>query len=173
MNIGVISDTHIPYRANSLPDIVLQYFKDVGHIFHSGDIADIDVIQTLEKFAPVTAVAGNIDPPELRELLGEKKLITLGGFRFGIVHGQGSKGKTIDQAAGAFSGTNADCIVFGHSHIPFCGYHGNTLLFNPGSPTDKRRNKYYSFGMIEVNETILPRIIYFSAAGDVISASNV
>lgn len=165
MKIGVISDTHTPYRAKELPDIVLQYFKDVDHIVHAGDIADIDVIRKLEKMAPITAVAGNIDPPELFELFGWKKFITLGGFRFGIVHGDGDKGKTIDRAAETFSGNNADVIIFGHSHIPFCGYRGSTLFFNPGSPTDKRRNKYYSFGMLEVNKTISPRIIYFDKNG--------
>lgn len=161
MNIGVISDTHIPVRAKPLPDIVLQSFSGAGHIIHAGDIADISVIRTLEQIAPVTAVAGNIDPPELREFLGETKLVTLGGFNFGIVHGHGSRGKTIDRAAEAFSNNNVDCIIFGHSHMPFCGYYRDLLMFNPGSPTDKRKNKFYSFGIIEVNETVSPRIIYF------------
>lgn len=161
MKIGVISDTHIPMRAKALPDIVLRCFSEVDHIIHAGDIANIGVIRNLEKLAPATAVAGNIDSPELRELLGGKKLIALGGFTFGVVHGHGSKGKTIDRAAQSFNDADVDCIIFGHSHIPYCGYRGSTLFFNPGSPTDKRRNKFYSFGMIEVKETITPRIIYF------------
>lgn len=167
MNIGVISDTHIPRRAASLPTIVLQYFKDADHIIHAGDIADIGVIHALEEIAPVTAVAGNIDPLELHELLGEKKLISLGGFTLGIVHGDGVKGKTIERALNAFSGDNPDCVIFGHSHMPYCGNYRGTLMFNPGSPTDRRTNKYYSFGIIELNKKISPHIIYFDKDGKV------
>jgi putative phosphoesterase len=173
MKIGVISDTHIPLRTSVLPEIIDRSFSEVDHIIHAGDIADIRVIRKLEEFAPVTAVAGNIDPPGLRELFGEKKLVALGGFMFGIVHGHGSKSKTIDRAAKAFSGIDLDCIIFGHSHIPFCGYRGNMLFFNPGSPTDKRRNKHYSFGILETNETVSPRIIYFNAAGEIVYSFHV
>jgi hypothetical protein len=56
-------------------------------------------------------------------------------------------------------------IIFGHSHIPYCAYHGGVLLFNPGSPTDKRRNEYFSFGVIETGETLSARIVYFDARG--------
>jgi putative phosphoesterase len=161
MKIGVLSDTHIPRRAPALPEILLRAFAGAGHIIHAGDIGDLSVIRALEQIAPVTAVAGNIDPPGVSELFGDKKLITLGGFAFGIVHGHGSGGSTIDRALAAFGGQETDCIIFGHSHTPFCGYYGGRLLFNPGSPTDKRKNKYFSFGVIETGESLSLRIVFF------------
>lgn len=136
-------------------------FKEVDHIIHAGDILDLKVIHTLEKLAPVTAVAGNVDSREIFERFGEKKILPFDSFRFGIFHGHGKKGKTMDRAIEAFEENLVDCIIFGHSHIPYCGYHGNTLLFNPGSPTDKRRNPYYSFGIIEVTKSLSPELIYF------------
>lgn len=165
MKIGVLSDTHIPGRAKQLPEFLVESLKKVEHIIHAGDIANWNVIEKLEEIAPVTAVAGNADPQELRERLGEKKVAVLGGYRFGIFHGHGEKGKTVDRAIHCFENDQVDCIIFGHSHNPYCRLHGKTLLFNPGSPTDKRRNEYYSFGIIEISETILPRLIYFNRDG--------
>ncbi|HCW05279.1 MAG TPA: YfcE family phosphodiesterase [Clostridium sp.] len=168
MKIGVISDTHIPKRAKALPEVVLKVFKDLDHIIHAGDIMSIGVLNTLKELAPVTAVAGNLDSPELTESLAEKKLLRLGGFTFGIFHGHGKKGKTLDRAIQSFQGHKVDCIIFCHSHIPYCQNHGDILLFNPVSPTDKRRNIYYSFGIIEVNKTISPQLIYFDGEGKII-----
>jgi len=166
MKIGVISDTHIPKRAKFLPEIVLETFKGtVDHIIHAGDITSMDVIYKLEELAPVTAVAGNVDSPELIERLGSRKILTFGNFNFGIFHGHGEKGKTIERAIKCFQNDAVDCIIFGHSHMPHCQFYGDILLLNPGSPTDKRRNKYYSFGLIEIDKTISPRIIYFNDEG--------
>lgn len=59
MIIGVLSDTHIPKRAKKLPRIVLETFGHVDHIIHAGDVMTMDVINSLEELAPVTAIAGN------------------------------------------------------------------------------------------------------------------
>ncbi len=161
MKIGVLSDTHIPKKAKTLPEIVVETFKNVDHIIHAGDIMSMDVISKLEELAPVTAVAGNTDPLEIFERYGEKKILTLGDFKFGIFHGHGNKGKTVDRAMECFRNDEVNCIIFGHSHIPYCELNKGILLFNPGSPTDKRRNKQYSFGIIDIDKTISPTIIYF------------
>ncbi|HHW01118.1 MAG TPA: metallophosphoesterase family protein [Clostridiaceae bacterium] len=167
MKIGVISDTHIPKRAKTLPDTVLKTFEDVEHIIHAGDIMSMDVIYKLEEIAPVTAVAGNTDPDEILEKFGNKKIITFGKFNFGVFHGHGTKGTTIGRVAKCFENDRMDCIIFGHSHIPYCQFHDGVLLFNPGSPTDKRRNIYYSFGIIVINEDISASIIYFNSEGTI------
>lgn len=161
MKIGVLSDTHIPFAAKKLPTKVLEAFEDVNHIIHAGDIMDIKVLQQLEELAAVTAVAGNTDPYSLYEKLGDKKIITLGKFNFGVFHGHGSSGKTLDRVIKRFQKDRVDCIIFGHSHIPYCEYHNGILMFNPGSPTDKRRNEHYSFGIIDIDESISAQIIYF------------
>ena len=161
MTIGVLSDTHIPKRAKTLPPVLLDAFTRVDHIVHAGDIISLDVLKQLNALAPVTAVAGNVDPPELRDLLGEKKILSIGGFKIGLTHGHGSKGSTISRSLAAFENETLDCIIFGHSHIPYCRYHESTLMFNPGSPTDKRRNQQYSFGIIELFDTLRAKHIFF------------
>ena len=168
MKIGVISDTHISGRAKRLPDIVLDSFAGADHIIHAGDIGELSVLTVLEGLAPLTAVAGNIDTAESWDILGKKRIVTLGQVTVGVVHGHGEKGRTLDRAIGSFEAQAVRCVVFGHSHIPYCGYHGGVLLFNPGSPTDKRRNPYYSFGILEINgEEITPRLVFFDRAGRV------
>ena len=168
MKIGVISDTHIPSKARFLPKIILNTFQNVDHIIHAGDLTSMDVIYQLEKLAPVSAVAGNTDPYEVFQRLGYKKIVSLGNFTFGIFHGHGMGSRTVDRAIECFKKDTVNCIIFGHSHIPYCQNHNNILLFNPGSPTDKRGCKYYSFGIIEVDERISPHIVYFNAKGEIV-----
>lgn len=165
MKIGVIADTHLYHSAAPLPEIVLDIFAGADHIIHAGDIVGQDVIPRLRELAPVTAVAGNLDTAQTRERYGEKKIVHIGGFSIGVCHGHGYGGKTMDRALSRFSGERVDCVVFGHSHIPYTGYHAGVLLFNPGSPTDKRRNRYYSVGLLDIGEGLYPRHIYFDAAG--------
>ena len=56
MLIGVISDTHGLLRPEAL--VVLA---EVEHILHAGDIGNPDILVTLAKIAPVTAIRGNVD----------------------------------------------------------------------------------------------------------------
>ena len=136
MKIGVISDTHIPMRAKHIPDQVIEAFQEVDHIIHAGDIVSPEVLNILGNLAPVTAVSGNVDPPQLEQELGYKKIITLKGYRIGVTHGHGAAGTTVDRAVQCFESDNVDCIIFGHSHIPYCERINNVLLFNPGSATE-------------------------------------
>lgn len=100
------------------------------------------------------------------ERFGDKRIIVLNNYNFGIFHGHGSKGKTRERALECFRNDRVDCIIFGHSHNPVCAYEGRILLFNPGSPTDKRKNQYYSFGLLEIDVEIRPRIIFFNVHGE-------
>jgi putative phosphoesterase len=61
MLIGVISDTHIPERANTIPEIVFEIFKEVDLILHAGDLVSLEVRDQLEKIAPTICVQGNMD----------------------------------------------------------------------------------------------------------------
>lgn len=161
MKVGVLSDTHIPLRAKSLPKEVIQTFKEVDHIIHAGDITSMEVLDILESIAPVTAVRGNVDPIEIQEILSSKEIITLKGYKIGITHGHWKTGKTLDRVIKCFENDCVDCIIFGHSHIPYCNFMNNILLFNPGSPTDKRRNEFYSFGIIELEDKIKAKHFFF------------
>lgn len=161
MKVGVLSDTHIPSRAKALPEVLLQAFKEVDYIIHAGDITSLEVLDTLNTLAPVIAVSGNVDPDKLREILSDKEIVALEGYRIGVTHGHGRTGKTLDRVIKCFQNEPVDCIIFGHSHIPYCEKKDHILLFNPGSPTDKRRNRFYSFGILELVSGIEARHIFF------------
>ena len=161
MKIGVLSDTHIPSRTKKLPDVVMDTLKNVDYIVHAGDINEISVITALERLAPVIAISGNTDSNELKQALGESKIFTLGGMKFGLCHGHGVKSNTLGRVVNNFKDIMLDCIIFGHSHIPYCKHMNDTLFFNPRSPADKRRNEMYSFGILEIESVICPHIIYF------------
>lgn len=160
MLIRVLADTHIPERAKCILEAVRQGLSGVHLILHAGDIFDRSVLEELAAIAPVTAVAGNGDPPELAAALGRKKLLNVEGCRIGLVHGDGVKGTTRQRAALAFP--LADCIVFGHSHIPWSGMENSQLLFNPGSPADRRRSLHPSYGLLHAaGGKVFGEIIYF------------
>lgn len=159
--IGVISDTHIPRRAKRLPRQVVDGFRNVSQILHAGDIIDENVLDELNAIAPVTAVSGNCDPAPLAEQLGRKKILHLGGYKIGLIHGDGARGSTPDRAYHAFVDDEVDCVVFGHSHQPLCEYRQRVLMFNPGSPTDWRGLPQPSYGLLYLEDGIYGEIIYF------------
>lgn len=162
MKIGVVSDTHMPKRGKCLPEVLINGLNGVELIIHAGDINSDFVIYELEEIAIVHVVAGNTDDEYSHQLWGEKKIITIKDFKIGIIHGEGSKGTTLDRARSAFEGEKLDCIVFGHSHIPFNERIEGTLLFNPGSPTDKRKQEHFSYGILTIeNREIKGEIKYF------------
>ena len=148
VRIGVISDTHIPYRAKAIPPIVYELFRGVAMILHAGDLVTLDVMTQLEAIAPLYAVYGNVDPPEVVQRLPKKREILVEGVRIGLVHGDGPGGSTPERALATF--TDVHCVVFGHSHTPMCQRVGQTLLFNPGSATDRRREPKHSVGILTV-----------------------
>jgi hypothetical protein len=163
MKIGVISDTHIPVRAKKLPAALPEIFTGVDLILHAGDLVDRMVLDELAQIAPVEAVAGNMDPAGLVERLGRKRLIRAGDFLIGLVHGDegNPRVKTPQRALAAFTKTQVDAIVFGHSHQPFNERVGSILLFNPGSPTNRRREKFFSCGILTLGKEIEAQIILF------------
>jgi putative phosphoesterase len=162
IRIGVLSDTHIPGRAKKLPEAVLEGFRGVDAIIHAGDVNREDVIAELEEIAPVYAVAGNTDDASIWKKLGRKKVVTVGKCRIGVVHGDGTSGTTLERAAGTFSGENVNCVVFGHSHVPLNQKIHGVLYFNPGSPTDKRRQERFSYGILTIRENVVTgEIRYF------------
>lgn len=160
IKIGVISDTHIRRAGIGLPYFVHDVFKDVDKILHAGDLMIEEVIIELETLAPTYAVAGNNDDYYLYNKYGRKKIIEAGGKRIGLTHGAGRL-KTHISALSDFYKDHVDCVVFGHSHIPFNKTMDGVLLFNPGSPTDKRWQPMYSLGILYIDKGIRGEILYF------------
>lgn len=152
MIIGVVSDTHMPKMAAKLPLKLTQTLRGVDLILHLGDWVSLSVYDQLAELAPVDGIAGNNDGSEIISRFGRKKILELGGFRFGLVHGHepASRLPTPQKAVRSFADEQVNCILFGHSHQPYHKVENGVLVFNPGSPTDKRREKAYSFGLLEL-----------------------
>lgn len=152
MRIIVVSDTHMPRRrVKGLPEQLNNAIRDADLILHAGDWCDMATVDALSPYAPLEGVAGNNDGEALIKRFGYRKIVTVGDVRIGIVHGHGVKGTTESRSREAFARESPDVIVFGHSHIPLLKEMNGILLFNPGSPTDKRRQAKYSFGILEVD----------------------
>lgn len=153
LTIGVIADTHIyPGARRRLPPEVLDLFRraGVGLIVHLGDANSRSVLEELAESAPLIAVPGNNDDPELQDLLPETIRFSVGKFRFGVMHGHGGRSAR-DHVIRKFSG-KVDCVLFGHSHKPLIEQVGSTILFNPGSATDRRWFDHFGVGLITVEE---------------------
>ncbi len=167
ITIGVLSDTHVNDRGSRrLPPQIPAMFDrlGVGLILHAGDLNSLSVLTILEEVAPTLAVHGNSDLPETRRLLPARIDLAVGRFRLALIHGDA--GRTADRTAEELIG-RVDGVVYGHSHVPRIEEIGGTLLFNPGSPTDKRWWPDYSVGLLRVNdEGIVPELIVFRAAAD-------
>ncbi len=160
MKIGVISDTHIRNKGTGLPNFVHETFKGVDMIMHAGDLLIEEVIIELQTIAPTYAVAGNNDDYMIYGKYGRRKIIEAGDKRIGLTHGAG-RYKTHISAHAEFYGDDVDCIVFGHSHIPYNRIVDGVLLFNPGSPTDRRFQPLYSLGILHIGREIKGEILYF------------
>lgn len=160
MKIGVISDTHIRERTQEIPQEILEAFKSADMVIHAGDLVELSVLDKLKSVcANVKAVWGNMDPEEIRNVLPQKEIITLGKYRLGIMHGWGTPNNLVELLTSEFKDQKVDVIIFGHSHSPLNTKIGNTLFFNPGSPTDKVFAPYNSYGLIEINDTIKAKIV--------------
>lgn len=162
VTIGVLSDTHISSKNKVIPKVVLDAFKDVDLIIHAGDLLRDYVVYELEELAPVHAVAGNNDDSFIRDRFGRKKIISIGDVHIGIVHGDGYGGNALINAIKAFENDTVNCVVFGHSHAPCNEVINKVLFFNPGSPTDRRFQPHYSYGIIQVTQKgVSGQVLYF------------
>ena len=156
MKVVVVADTHTFLTGRSRPSRPLPpgawpYIETADHILHAGDVCDPALLDRLAEFAPVTAVAGNTDPTDVKEWgATHDAFIELGGVAVGMVHDSGPKKRRRERLRARWPG--ARVAVFGHSHIPVNEDDGDLLLFNPGSPTWKRRAPFESMGILWIDD---------------------
>jgi putative phosphoesterase len=141
----LMSDTHVPARARSLPAELLDLVPRVDVVIHAGDWIDTPTLDLLEERAQrLVGVYGNNDGPPLRARLPEVAYTDLGGVRFAVVHETGPAQGRERRCAERYP--DVDVLVFGHSHIPWDSVAGDRLrLLNPGSPTDRRRQPFCTY----------------------------
>ena len=100
----------------------------------------------------MVVVHGNVDTAELRRELPESTAINVDGATIAVVHDAGQSKGRLNRMRARFP--DADAIVFGHSHMPLHESEeadGRRFqIFNPGSPTERRRAPTHTMGMAEV-----------------------
>jgi putative phosphoesterase len=153
VRLAIISDTHLPRGTRAIPAACVERLQEADLILHAGDFTSIDVLRELEGLKkPLHAVHGNVDDALLRAQLPETRLVVAAGARIGIVHDAGPAAGRIQRLRKRFP--TADAVIFGHSHIPL---HEATpdlgfQIFNPGSPTDRRRQPSHTMGVATVED---------------------
>jgi len=150
VRIVVISDTHMPLRAPALPEAVIEAARGADMIVHAGDFTEKPVLDELRALGRFVGVAGNMDPPIVRQALAEREFLDVDGVRIAVVHGWGAPAPLPAALLREFAKDRVRAIVFGHTHAPCNEEVGGVLLFNPGSPTDMRFAPYRSFGILTV-----------------------
>ena len=149
MLIAVVSDTHLPRGQRRIPAECWERMAGADLIVHAGDFVARDVLDEIGSLGPrVVAVHGNMDGFDLRGVVPERTEIEVEGVRIGLVHDAGPAGGRLARMRRAFP--DADAVVFGHSHIPLHEEAGGFQIFNPGSPTDRRRQPRHTMGMARV-----------------------
>ena len=157
MHLLLISDTHIPGRARTLPDAVRRAADDADLVIHAGDWVAASVLDDLARHADVLAVYGNNDGADLRGRLPEVARTRIEGVRFAVVHETGDAKSRHTRMDAAFPDT--DVLVFGHSHIPWDTVTpGGLRLLNPGSPTDRRRQPRCTMMTAAVEDGVLREV---------------
>ena len=163
MRVVVLSDTHAPRRWRSCPPRVAAELRGADLILHAGDFCTATVLKELAQYAPVTAVLGNNDGPDVAEWgAAPTAELDLDGFRVAMLHDSGPAAARLARMRRAFP--RADLVVFGHSHIPLDqtgppDQSGAGLrIFNPGSPTDRRRQPHGTLGVLRIESGALAEL---------------
>jgi putative phosphoesterase len=151
--IAVISDTHLPRGNRALPSACVERLRAADLILHAGDFVTADVLAELRALGPpVEAVHGNVDDAEVKMVLPSARLVRAGGARIAMTHDAGPAAGRLQRLRARFA--DVDAVVFGHSHIPLHERDPETgfQIFNPGSPTDRRRQPVHTMGLARVGE---------------------
>ena len=149
MRIAVISDTHLPRGARRLPEACVERLRAADLILHAGDVMRLPALRELESHGPLVAVHGNVDDADVRAALPATASVDADGRTIGVVHDAGPAMGRLARLRRRFPG--ADAVVFGHSHIPLHERAPDGFqIFNPGSPTERRRAPAHTMGIATV-----------------------
>jgi hypothetical protein len=160
--VAVISDTHLPRGMRRIPEACLERLRAADLILHAGDVTAASALGELEALGPpVQAVHGNMDDAVLRAQLPGTLVVELGGLRIGMTHDAGPRVGREKRLVRQFPGCAA--VVYGHTHEPQVARVGEVWIFNPGSPTERRRAPSHTMLVLEAADgTINPALIQLS-----------
>jgi uncharacterized protein len=156
MRVVALADTHAPRRWKSCPPPVAEQLRRADVILHAGDVCTAAVLDELAQYAPVLAVLGNNDGPDVAAWGATPTLrADLDGLRVAMIHDSGPAQGRTRRLRRRFP--DADLVVFGHSHIPLDAEADGIRIFNPGSPTDRRRQPQGTVGVLSIEAGRLAR----------------
>jgi hypothetical protein len=156
MRVVALADTHAPRRWKSCPPRVAEQLRQADLILHAGDVCTAGVLDELARFAPVLAVVGNNDGPDVAAWGAMPTVQTdIDGLTVAMIHDSGPAPGRDRRMRRRFPG--ADLVVFGHSHIPLDVEADGVRIFNPGSPTDRRRQPRGTVGVLRIEAGRLVR----------------
>jgi putative phosphoesterase len=150
MRLAIVSDTHLPRGARAIPAACIERMRAADAILHAGDFMEQSVLADLRALGPpVHAVAGNVDAPELHVELPATRIVQAEGVRIAMLHDSGPAEGRFERLRRRFP--DAQAVVFGHSHLPLLEARDGFAIFNPGSPTERRRAPHHTMGMATVD----------------------
>ena len=150
MEIAIISDTHMPRRGRALPEACRSRLRRADLIVHAGDVSTLEVLREIESFGRVVAVHGNVDDAAVRAALPATAVVPCDGRRVAVIHDAGAAIGRLRRMRKRFA--DADAVVFGHSHMPLHESDEDGFqIFNPGSPTERRRALHHTMGLAHVS----------------------
>jgi putative phosphoesterase len=135
MQVAILSDTHIPSRAQRIPAEFRERIREADHVVHAGDFDSKGALADLQELAPaLTAVQGNTDP---RVGLPAIATVELGGVSVVVTHGTGSHHGWHDRVANTVreEAEEPRVGVAGHIHQVVDAVHNGVRILNPGSAT--------------------------------------
>jgi len=149
--IAIVSDTHMPRGGRRLPDGCVERMRGADLILHGGDVMTASTLSELERIGPpLVAVQGNVDEEDLQLTLPVERVVEADGARIGMVHDAGPAKGRVARLRRRFP--EAHAVVFGHSHIPLHQSDSGFQIFNPGSPTERRRAPTHTMGMLQADD---------------------
>lgn len=153
VQLAIVSDTHMPKGARALPAACVARLRAADLILHAGDFVREEVLFELQAYGEVVAVHGNVDEAPLRRELPAERIVELpGGVRIAMTHDAGPSQGRLQRMRLRFP--DAHALVFGHSHLPLheTDPASGFQLFNPGSPTERRRAPHHTMGVATVSD---------------------
>jgi putative phosphoesterase len=136
--IGVISDTHGLLRPEAI-----EALRGSDRILHAGDVGTPEILQTLAKIAPVTAIRGNVDTEPWARRLSNAEVVEAGGISIYMLH-------DLEQLDLKPEAARFRVVVYGHSHQPKIEEKNGVLYFNPGSAGPRRFHLPVSVGRLAI-----------------------
>jgi putative phosphoesterase len=146
VRLAIISDTHLPRGGSALPAACVEHLRAADAILHAGDFIEAAVLEELEALGPpVHAVRGNVDSASLQARLPLTRIVAAGDAQIAMLHDAGPAGGRLERLRRRFP--QAQAAIFGHSHIPLLETSRGFTIFNPGSPTERRRSPQHTMGL--------------------------